>query len=197
MNRILKNFRYAISFVPQDIKAVLIFLSMSAALMSIMLFSLFKILPQDNVSEGENVKFALCGREPYIVAKEAPLPTYIEAVKTEISAEGKAELLARAIERALPGESYVLRVAFGAVLLNRTESGAFPSSLSAVIKAAGLYPESFDSPLSERSLHAAKAAMQGVDPTLGALYIMNLSDPNYPEFEERITAIYGNFAFIE
>lgn len=86
------------------------------------------------------------------------------------------EILAALIWCEARGESYEGQVAVGAVVMNRVESGSFPSSISGVVYQRGQF-----SPVSSGKLKkalangnycmaAAEAALAGEDPTGGALY---------------------------
>jgi N-acetylmuramoyl-L-alanine amidase len=94
-----------------------------------------------------------------------------------ISNRDSTYLLARVIEGEAANEPYVGKVAVGAVILNRTQSSSFPSSLPSVI----YQPLAFESvsngqvnrPVTEESLRAAQQAMSGWDPTDGALFFWN------------------------
>ncbi len=100
-------------------------------------------------------------------------------------------LLARVIEGEAADEAYVGKVAVGAVIMNRTESNAFPNSLAGVI----YQPDAFESvtngqytrAVSAESLRAAQAAMSGWDPTGGALYFWNPNKPVNPWIWSRQT----------
>lgn len=131
---------------------------------------------------------AVSGLEPY-----AALP---EEVDCAASTELALPILARAIEHQMEGQPYVLRVAFGAVIVNRAKSGGFGGSVSAVLSAAGMYPADGITP-SERSLRAAKETLLGTDPTLGALYILSGSDPALLEYESRVLVQIADLVFIK
>lgn len=86
-------------------------------------------------------------------------------------------LLAHLINGEARGEPFEGQVAVGAVILNRIRSGKFPGDIAGNIY-QGLQFESVANgeiwrPLSESSINAAKAALQGWDPTGGALYFYN------------------------
>ncbi len=103
--------------------------------------------------------------------------------------------LARAIENSMGDRPYVLRVAFGAVIVNRVRSDSFGGSVSAVLGAAGLYPSDTVKP-SDRSLRAAKDALGGIDPTFGALYMLPNSDPSAADYSNRVLSKIGDHLFI-
>ncbi|MHB8171980.1 MAG: spore cortex-lytic enzyme [Thermincolia bacterium] len=99
-----------------------------------------------------------------------------------VSNRGDITLLARVIEGEAAGEPFIGKVAVGAVVLNRTESGKFPDTLNGVV----FQPLAFESvsnglvwrkPPSGDSLKAAQDAFNGYDPTQGALFFWNPSKP--------------------
>ncbi|MEW5952465.1 MAG: spore cortex-lytic enzyme [Bacillota bacterium] len=93
-------------------------------------------------------------------------------------------LLARVIEGEAADEPYIGKVAVGAVIMNRVRSPAFPKTLSGVI----YQPHAFESvtngqynrPLSQDSIRAAQAALNGWDPSGGALFFWNPAKPVSP-----------------
>ena len=89
------------------------------------------------------------------------------------------QLMARAINGEARGEIYEGQVAVGAVILNRVKDSRFPNSISGVIYQAGAFTAVSDgqinTPISENSTvyKAARDAMNGWDPTGGAVYYFN------------------------
>ncbi|SHE74196.1 N-acetylmuramoyl-L-alanine amidase [Desulforamulus putei DSM 12395] len=83
-------------------------------------------------------------------------------------------LLAMVIEGEAADEPYNGKVAVGAVILNRMESDKFPNTLSGVVYQDRAFESvmngQFKRPLTTESIKAAQAALQGWDPTNGALY---------------------------
>lgn len=86
-------------------------------------------------------------------------------------------LLARLISAEARGESYTGQVAVGAVVLNRVEHPSFPDTIAGVIYQNGafscLYDGQFDQPVAESSYRAAQDALNGWDPSGGAIYYYN------------------------
>lgn len=86
-------------------------------------------------------------------------------------------LLARLISAEARGESYTGQVAVGAVVLNRVEHPSFPDTIAGVIYQSGafscLYDGQFDQPVAESAYRAARDAMNGWDPSGGAIYYYN------------------------
>ena len=86
-------------------------------------------------------------------------------------------LLAQVIEGEAADEPYQGKVAVGAVILNRIESGDFPNTIPGVIYERDAFESvsngQFQRPLSGDSMNAAIEALNGSDPTGGALYFWN------------------------
>ncbi len=86
-------------------------------------------------------------------------------------------LLARLISAEARGEPYSGQVAVGAVVLNRMEHPSFPDTMSGVIYQKGafscLYDGQFDQPVAESAYRAAQDALNGWDPSGGAIYYYN------------------------
>ena len=90
---------------------------------------------------------------------------------------GDLALLARLISAEARGEPYEGQVAVGAVVLNRVKHPSFPNSISGVIYQSGafscLYDGQFDQPVAESAYRAAQDALNGWDPSYGAIYYFN------------------------
>ncbi len=95
------------------------------------------------------------------------------------SASGEVALLARLISAESRGEPYAGQVAVGAVVLNRVDHPSFPNSISGVIYQPGafscLQDGQRDQPVSDSAYKAARDALNGSDPTGGAIYYFNPS----------------------
>ncbi|HHV57510.1 MAG TPA: spore cortex-lytic protein [Firmicutes bacterium] len=87
-------------------------------------------------------------------------------------------LLARLVSGEAHSEPYVGQVAVASVVLNRVQSPRFPPSVPGVI----FEPDAFESvsngimwslPPTDENMAAAQAALDGWDPTYGALYFWN------------------------
>lgn len=91
------------------------------------------------------------------------------------------QLMARAINGEARGEPYEGQVAVGAVILNRVKSSQFPNTIAGVIYQSGAFTAVSDGqinvPIKEGStvLKAAQDALNGWDPSGGALYYFNPS----------------------
>ena len=86
-------------------------------------------------------------------------------------------VLAKMIHGEARGESYIGKVAVGAVILNRVEDKKFPDSVYSVCFQPGAFDAVRDGQYymepDNASINAAKAALNGWDPTYGALYYWN------------------------
>ena len=101
--------------------------------------------------------------------------------KGNSSTTSDIQLMARAINGEARGEPYEGQVAVGAVILNRVKSSKFPNTIAGVIYQSGAFTAVSDGqinvPIEEGSsvLKAAQDAMNGWDPTGGAIYYFNPS----------------------
>ena len=93
------------------------------------------------------------------------------------SSSGDVWLLARLISAEARGEPYVGQVAVGAVVLNRVKHPSFPSTVSGVIYQTDAFTcvsdGQFDQPIAESAYRAAQDALNGWDPSGGAIYYFN------------------------
>jgi N-acetylmuramoyl-L-alanine amidase len=90
---------------------------------------------------------------------------------------GEFDLLARVIYAEAGSEPFLGKVAVGGVILNRVQSSRFPRSIAGVV----YQPHAFESvsngiiyrPPTSAARKAARAAIEGWDPSGGALYFFN------------------------
>lgn len=86
-------------------------------------------------------------------------------------------LLARLINGEARGEPYEGQVAVGAVVLNRTRDSRFPSTIAGVIYQPGAFTAIVDgqihAEMQQTSIKAATDALNGWDPSGGAVYYFN------------------------
>ena len=86
-------------------------------------------------------------------------------------------LLARLISAEARGESYTGQVAVGAAVLNRVEHPSFPNTISGVVYQKGAFSclddGQFNQPVAESCYRAAQDALNGWDPSGGAIYYYN------------------------
>lgn len=89
------------------------------------------------------------------------------------------QLLARAINGEARGEPFEGQVAVGAVIINRTKDSNFPNTIAGVIYQPGAFTAVDDGqinvPIDPKStvVKAAQDALNGWDPTNGAVYYWN------------------------
>ena len=90
---------------------------------------------------------------------------------------GDVYLLAKVISAEARGEPYTGQVAVGAVILNRVEHPSFPNSISGVVYEQGAFTcmvdGQIDQPIADSAYQAARDALNGADPTGGAIYYFN------------------------
>lgn len=92
---------------------------------------------------------------------------------------GDLQLLARAVNGEARGEPYEGQVAVAAVILNRVNHSSFPNTVAGVIYQPGAFTAVSDGqinvPIAENSTvyKACRDAMNGWDPSYGAIYYFN------------------------
>ena len=95
------------------------------------------------------------------------------------ASSSQVDLLARLISAEARGEPYSGQVAVGAVVLNRIKHPSFPNTLPGVIYQSGAFTcitdGQFNEPVAESAYRAARDALNGVDPSGGAIYYFNPS----------------------
>lgn len=109
-------------------------------------------------------------------------------------------LLARVIHGEARGESYAGQVAVGAVVLNRIKSASFPNTMSGVIYQKYAFTAVADGQINltpnETAKKAARDALNGWDPSYGALYYYNPRTATSSWiFSRQTTVIIGNHVF--
>ena len=91
--------------------------------------------------------------------------------------ESTVELLARVISAEARGEPYSGQVAVGAVILNRVEHPSFPNTVAGVVYQPGAFTCMTDGqihqPVADSAYRAARDALNGSDPSGGAIYYFN------------------------
>lgn len=109
-------------------------------------------------------------------------------------------LLARLIYGEARGESYVGQVAVGAVVMNRIKSASFPNTMSGVIYQRNAFTAVNDGQINltpnATAKKAAQDAMNGWDPTYGAIYYYNpkIATSSWI-FSRQTTIVIGNHIF--
>ncbi len=130
-----------------------------------------------------------------------PQARTVAATSGAVSRRDDSGLLARVINGEAEAEPYVGKVAVAAVILNRVRDSRFPNSLSGVI----YQPLAFESvangqiwrrPPSADSIRAAQDALNGWDPTYGAVFFWNPSKRVNPwVWSRKIISRIGNHVF--
>ena len=107
------------------------------------------------------------------------MPTGGGRERPSAAQNAEVELLARVISAEARGEPYSGQVAVGAVILNRVEHPSFPSTISGVVYQPGAFTcmvdGQFDEPVADSARRAAQDALNGADPSGGAIYYFNPS----------------------
>lgn len=106
------------------------------------------------------------------------IPGTVKPISSVSYSNSDVDLLARLINAEAEGEPYNAKVAVGAVVLNRVKSSLFPNSISSVIYQTinGYYQFTpvlngeINKPATSESVQAAYAALNGQDPTNGAMF---------------------------
>lgn len=111
-------------------------------------------------------------------------------------------LLARLINGEARGEPYAGQVAVGAVVINRTRDSRFPSSVAGVIYQPGAFTATvdgqIDANLEQTSINAARDALNGWDPSGGAIYYFNpAKTTNAWIWSRPLIKIIGNHRFCQ
>ena len=113
------------------------------------------------------------------------------------------DLLARLITAEADGQPYTAKVAVGAVIVNRVKSPDFPNTISGVIYEVsdGYYQFTpvlngwINKPALGNARQAALDALNGVDPTNGALYYFDDSATNAWLWSKPIALRVSNMVF--
>lgn len=148
---------------------------------------------------------ACCG---YIATGAARSATETAAANSEVAATAatmsyseKVSLLARVVYAEAEAEPYIGQVAVAAVLLNRINSSSFPNTLSGVIYQTGAFESVSNGRIwaitpGATAKKAAQAALNGWDPTYGAIYFWNpVTAVSKWVWTRKITVQYGNHVF--
>ena len=109
-------------------------------------------------------------------------------------------LLARLIYGEARGESYTGQIAVGAVVMNRLRSSSFPNTISGVIYQPYAFTAVNDGQINltpnDKAYRAAKEAMNGYDPSYGALYYYNPATATSSWiFTRKTTVVIGRHVF--
>lgn len=110
------------------------------------------------------------------------------------------DLLARVISSEARGEPYTGQVAVGAVILNRMEHPSFPNTLAGVVYQPGAFTCMVDGQINEATAESSKRAAQdainGWDPSGGAIYYYNpAKSTNQWIFSRPVITVIGKHRF--
>ncbi len=93
------------------------------------------------------------------------------------TSSSNVNLLARLVYGESRGEPYTGQVAVAAVVLNRVKSSSFPNTISSVIYQSGAFDAVSDGQINlspdSTAIKAAQDAINGWDPSYGAIYYFN------------------------
>ena len=114
--------------------------------------------------------------------------------------ESDVQLLASIISAEARGEPYEGQVAVGAVIMNRIAHPSFPNTLSGVIYQNGafscLYDGGINAAVADSAYQAAREAINGSDPTGGAIYYYNpAKTTNQWIWSRQVVAVIGAHRF--
>ncbi|NMA82687.1 MAG: spore cortex-lytic enzyme [Epulopiscium sp.] len=102
-----------------------------------------------------------------------------QAASSNLDSNRDLYLISAAIHGEARGEPYVGKVAVGAVILNRVKHPSFPNSVAGVVYQPGAFDAVADGQINltpdESAKKAARDALNGWDPTNGAIYYWNPS----------------------
>lgn len=109
-------------------------------------------------------------------------------------------LIVRMISAEARGEPYIGQVAVGAVILNRVEHPSFPNTVSGVIYQPGAFTAltdgNFYQPIVSSAWRAAQDALNGWDPSGGAIYYYNPArTTNKWMLSRPVTTVIGRHRF--
>lgn len=131
-----------------------------------------------------------------------PVSNLISKTPSNGVTASEMELMARVVQAEAGGEPYTGQVAVAAVILNRVESPQFPNSINGVIYEPYAFEVVSNGMIWSRypgdtAFQATKDAVNGYDPTYGALYFWNpatVSGSNWVWTRQQTTQI-GNHVF--
>ena len=122
------------------------------------------------------------------------------ASSKNVTNSNDVDLVARLINGEARGEPYEGQVAVGAVILNRTRDSRFPSTIAGVIYQPGAFTAIVDgqihAEIKESSIRAARDALNGWDPSGGAVFYYNpAKSTNKWIFSRPLIKIIGKHRF--
>jgi len=138
-------------------------------------------------------------------SSQQPQTTSKESSKAVISyTASELDLLARLVRSEAENQPYNAKVAVAAVVVNRVQSSEFANTISGVIyeKIGGYYQFTpvengwINRPATQDCIQAAKDALNGADPSNGALFYFDDSATNKWLWSKPIKARIGNMVYV-
>ncbi len=147
-----------------------------------------------------NQTFKALGMMSYVSGSSSSSSDSSSSGSGSYTSESDVMLLAKVVNGEARGEPYVGQVAVAAVILNRVDSSEFPNTLSGVIYQNGAFDAVSDGQInltpSDSCIKAARDALNGWDPTGGALYYYNPATATNQWIKSRpIVYTVGNHVF--
>ncbi|MEL7646658.1 MAG: LysM peptidoglycan-binding domain-containing protein [Sedimentibacter sp.] len=151
-----------------------------------------------NIPKVKPIDTAIAAEPAAAVAKApetqsaAPVPTFPQPQPVQTTAPSSSysaedlDVLSRLIMAEAQGQPYEAQVAVGAVVMNRVESDLWPNTVKEVVyqNINGYYQFTpvlngwINNPANEQAIQAAKEALNGADPTSGAMFYYDNSTTN-------------------
>ncbi len=159
--------------------------------------------PKTAAAMGINLsKLSVTQANPVATATPKATTTTKTTTSSNTTVNGDVQLLAKLVYAEAKGEIYRGKVAVAAVVLNRVDDSRFPNSISGVI----YQPKQFtcvangainNTPDAE-SLKAARDALNGVDPSGGAVFFYNAKTTTSSwNSTRKVITVIGNHTFTE
>jgi len=177
----LRGFKISILDVGFDVKEIM--LNGINEIKSICIFLDTKMSDSEMEADNENGITVVIEQMPIPYSQEIIIKNEEETEETFSFSRGgvllreDVELLARIIHAEARGESFEGQVAVGAVVLNRVESPRFPMSIREVVYQPGQFTAVDDGQIrlmpNQTAFRAAQAALEGYDPSNGAIFYYN------------------------
>lgn len=137
-----------------------------------------------------------------LVQDEIKKPDFDSEQNIDINIDSiNVDLLARAIYAEARGESFEGQIAVGAVIVNRMESPKFPNTIESVLYQPNQFKcvenGAINQVPNQNAYKAARRAINGEDPSQGALFFFNPEKSENPAAFDRytVTVRIGNHIF--
>ncbi len=137
-----------------------------------------------------------------LVQDEIKKPEFDSEQNIDINIDSiNVDLLARAIYAEARGESFEGQIAVGAVIVNRMESPKFPNTIESVLYQPNQFKcvenGAINQVPNQNAYKAARRAINGEDPSQGALFFFNPEKSENPAAFDRytVTVRIGNHIF--